>query len=104
MHIVIPIIRDDACLFRSLSYFINNNQVGCYHIRENVVLHVIEDWYRFSVFSEYNSDDNYPDSKSYYMSQHWTYAIKLATAGELFIYICQYVKMYRIPEDTIKLF
>lgn len=73
MHIVIPIIRGCACLFQSLSDIMNNNQEGCCHIRQSVVLHVIiEIWYRFSAYSEYYNDDNYPVSKSYYihMPQH----------------------------------
>lgn len=63
MHAAIPIIdEDDACLFRSLSYIMNNNQEWFCHIRQSIVFHVIENCDRFSVFYESNNSDNYPDS------------------------------------------
>lgn len=58
-HTVIQIIGDGASLFRSLSYILNNNQERCFHIRQRLVLHEIENWDRFPTFFKYNNGDSY---------------------------------------------
>lgn len=65
MHIIIQIIGYFGCQFQSLTHIMKNNQKGCYHIRQSIVLHVKINCVWFPSFSE-NNNNKYPDLKSYY--------------------------------------
>lgn len=92
-HTVFPIVKDGACLFRSLSFLMFGSQSHNRRVRNAIVRHVTSRWETFQTLT-YNaskSGDNYSSKIEYHldMSNQTTFGTtcELVAAGEIFQYL-----------------
>lgn len=62
---VVPIVRNEAFLFRLLSYVMYGTQVLARELRKIIVKHMLENWEEFSIMSHDNEGNNYTSTVQY---------------------------------------
>ena len=78
---IFPTVGDGTCLFRSLSFVMYGTDLMSTDVRELIVLHVVDNWERFSIMTYGRNGDNYTlalmnispklNDKSYHKHQIW---------------------------------
>ncbi|KAL4092474.1 hypothetical protein QTP88_026975 [Uroleucon formosanum] len=64
-QIVVPIIGDGVCLFRSISFHLFNTQERCQEIQNTIVSYVSDNWNNFTTMSYNSNDDNFSTAVAY---------------------------------------
>ena len=92
-QIVVPIIGDGACLFRSISFHLFNTQERCQEIRNTIVSYVSDNWNNFITMSYNSNGDNFSTAEAYVREMvnptaYGSYC-ELVAAGNIFPYLFQ---------------
>ncbi|XP_060858512.1 uncharacterized protein LOC132935889 [Metopolophium dirhodum] len=92
-QIVVPIIGDGACLFRSISFYLFNTQERCQEIRNKIVSYVSDNWNNFITMSYNSNGDNFSTAEAYVreMVNPTVYGgyCELVAAGNIFPFLFQ---------------
>lgn len=64
-QIVVPIIVDGACLFRSISFHLYKTQERCQEIQNTIVAYVSDNWNTFVNISFNSYGDNFSTAEDY---------------------------------------
>lgn len=74
-HRIVQILGDGACLFRSISYLMFNNEAPVQEIRQQIVHHVVSNWQIFAHMTYNNKEETYSGANVYFrdMSLSSTY-------------------------------
>lgn len=90
-HRIVQILGDGACLFRSISYLMFNNEAHAQEIRQQIVHHVVSNWQRFTHMTYNNKEETYSCANVYFrdMSLSSTYGglCEIWAAGEIYPFV-----------------
>lgn len=90
-QIVISIIGDGACLFRSISFHLFNTQERFQEIRNTIVLHVADHWEYYKTASYNSNGDNFVTAEEYVremvISTVYGGICELVAAGNIFPFL-----------------
>lgn len=90
LHTIVPIRKDGACLFGTLSYLMYGTQMFAQDIREEIVNHVVNNWEEFKVSTHNEVGYNYTNPIAYTSamtsSSTWGSMCELIAAGQLYRY------------------
>jgi hypothetical protein len=90
-QIVVSIIGDGTCLFRSISFHLFNTQERCQVIRNTIVSYVSDNWNNFITMSYNSNGDNFFTAGAYVrkMVNPTIYGgyCELVAAGNIFLFL-----------------
>lgn len=88
--IVISMIADGSCLFRSIAYHVYSNPDLHLQVRQDIVNHVVSHWDDFKVQTHDQNGNNYFDKDTYYKSmikkETFGSACEINAASSIFSY------------------